>query len=79
MYLIPCRHVMCSQRRHITDVEIYGKNAERFLSLRPSFASKNNNIDNNQNSQSKQVRVTFDQNDESNERYQSTFAAYLEV
>jgi len=71
---------MCSQRRHITDVEIYGKNAERFLSLRPSFETKNNNnIDDNQNSQSKQVRVTFDQNEESNERYQSTFAAYLEV
>jgi hypothetical protein len=41
-YLIPCRHVMCSQRRHITDVEIYGKNAERFLSLRPSFSNKTN-------------------------------------
>lgn len=41
MYLIPCRHVMHSQRRHITDVEIYGKNAERFLSLAPSFTSKN--------------------------------------
>lgn len=34
---------MCSQRRHITDVEIYGKNAERFLSLRPSFSTKNVN------------------------------------
>lgn len=43
MYLIPCRHVLLSQRRHITDIEIYGKNAERFLSLRPSFTNKNDN------------------------------------
>ena len=61
---------MCSQRRHITDVEIYGKNAERFLSLRPSCVEP---------AQSKQNRVTFDQNGESNERYECTFAAYLEV
>jgi hypothetical protein len=33
----------------------------------------------NEHLQSKQVRVTFDKNDESNERYESTFAAYLEV
>lgn len=44
-YLIPCRHLMCSQRRHITDVEIYGKNAEKFLTLRPSFTNKINNND----------------------------------
>ncbi|CAF3663299.1 unnamed protein product [Adineta steineri] len=76
MYLIPCRHVMCSQRRHITDVEIYGKNAERFLSLRPTLSK-----DSNENSQSKQVRVSFNQiNDSSNtiERYECTFGAYLE-
>ncbi len=82
MYLIPCRHVMCSQRRHITDVEIYGKNAERFLLLRPSFSNKNNHTDNNDNLQSKQVRVSFNQNRESsnnNERYEYTFGAYLEV
>ncbi len=36
---------MWSQRRHITDVEIYGKNAERFLSLRPSFENKNDKSD----------------------------------
>ncbi len=75
MYLIPCRHVMLSQRRHITDVEIYGKNAERFLSLRPLFTNKNDN----EHSQPKKPRVTFDQNDESHERYECTFAAYLEV
>ena len=33
---------MCSQRCHITNVGIYGKNAERFLSLRPSYTKKNN-------------------------------------
>ncbi|CAF1069854.1 unnamed protein product [Adineta ricciae] len=76
MYLIPCRHVMCSQRRHITDVEIYGKNAERFLSLRPSFSK-----DSNENSQSKQVRVSFNENGDSSnatERYEYTLGAYLE-
>lgn len=31
---------MWSQRRYINDMEIYGKNAERFLSLKPTFASK---------------------------------------
>ncbi|CAF4498014.1 unnamed protein product [Rotaria socialis] len=78
MYLIPCRHVMCSQRRHITDVEIYGKNAEKFLTLRPSFANKTNDKDSNGTPQSKQVRVSFDQTDESNERYECSFGAYLE-
>ncbi|CAF0775029.1 unnamed protein product [Rotaria sordida] len=81
MYLIPCRHVMCSQRRHITDVEIYGKNAERFLALRPSVSNKNDNKDSNQNSQSKQVHVSFHQNGESSnniDRYEYTFGAYLE-
>lgn len=29
--------------------------------------------------QSKQTRVSFDQNDESNDRYEFTFPAYLEV
>ncbi|CAF3564829.1 unnamed protein product [Rotaria socialis] len=78
MYLIPCRHVMCSQRRHITNVEIYGKNAEKFLTLRPSFANKTNDKDSNGTPQSKQVRVSFDQTDESNERYECSFGAYLE-
>ena len=71
MYLIPCRHVMYSQRRHITDVEIYGKNAEKFLSLTPIFA--------NQKSDSKETRVTFEDNQQSTERYERTFPAYLEV
>jgi hypothetical protein len=42
---------MCSQRRHITDVEIYGKNAERFLSLRPSFSNTNNTANRYENKQ----------------------------
>ena len=69
---------MCSQRRHITDVEIYGKNAERFLSLRPSFANRTSD----ENPPSKAVRVTFNQNGDSGssgERYEYTFGAYLEV
>ncbi|CAF1202935.1 unnamed protein product [Rotaria magnacalcarata] len=78
MYLIPCRHVMCSQRRHIGDVEIYGKNAEKFLTLRPSFTNKTNDKDSNGTHPSKQVRVNFDQTDESNERYECSFGAYLE-
>lgn len=36
---------MWSQRRHITNMEIYGKNAEKFLALRPSFINKNDNSD----------------------------------
>ncbi|CAF1145980.1 unnamed protein product [Adineta steineri] len=78
MYLIPCRHVMLSQRRHITDVEIYGKNAEKFLTLRPSFSNRNDNTDSIEQVQSKQLRVTFDQDNELTERYESTFPAYLE-
>ncbi|CAF1111726.1 unnamed protein product [Rotaria sordida] len=78
MYLIPCRHVMCSQRRHITDVEIYGKNAEKFRTLRPSFSNKTNNTNSIVPSQSRQIHVNFEQNGETNEQYECTFAAYLE-
>ncbi|WAQ99642.1 F16A1-like protein [Mya arenaria] len=35
-YLIPCRHVMVSQRRAVKDQDIYCKSAEKFLSLRPT-------------------------------------------
>lgn len=34
-YLIPCTHVMVSQRRAVRDLDLYGKSAEKFLSLRP--------------------------------------------
>lgn len=71
---------MCSQRRYITDVEIYGKNAERFLSLRHSGVETNESTDRYdraEHRQSKALRVKFDQNDD--ERYQCTLAAYLEV
>ncbi|XP_069130836.1 FHF complex subunit HOOK-interacting protein 1B-like isoform X2 [Argopecten irradians] len=35
-YLIPCTHVMVSQRRAVKDIDLYGKSAEKFLSLRPN-------------------------------------------
>ncbi|XP_052282606.1 FHF complex subunit HOOK interacting protein 1B-like isoform X3 [Dreissena polymorpha] len=35
-YLIPCTHVMVSQRRAVKDQDIYCKSAEKFLSLRPT-------------------------------------------
>ena len=35
-YLIPCNHVMVSQKRAVKDVDIYNKTAEKLLSLRPA-------------------------------------------
>nr|XP_046195998.1 FHF complex subunit HOOK interacting protein 1B-like isoform X2 [Oncorhynchus gorbuscha] len=34
-YLLPCTHVMLSQRRAIRDTDLYGKSADKFLSLIP--------------------------------------------
>lgn len=34
-YLLPCTHVMLSQRRAIKETDIYGKSADKFLSLIP--------------------------------------------
>ncbi|KAJ8352491.1 hypothetical protein SKAU_G00239670 [Synaphobranchus kaupii] len=34
-YLLPCTHVMLSQRRAVKETDIYGKSADRFLSLIP--------------------------------------------
>lgn len=34
-YLLPCTHVMQSQRRAIRETDIYGKSADKFLSLIP--------------------------------------------
>ena len=34
-YLIPCTHVMVSQRRSVRHVDMYGKTAEKLLSLTP--------------------------------------------
>uniref|UniRef100_A0A8D2LPN9 FHF complex subunit HOOK-interacting protein 1B n=1 Tax=Varanus komodoensis TaxID=61221 RepID=A0A8D2LPN9_VARKO len=34
-YLIPCSHVMLSQRRAVKEVDLYGKAASKFLSLLP--------------------------------------------
>ncbi|KAK3575941.1 hypothetical protein CHS0354_001144 [Potamilus streckersoni] len=35
-YLVPCTHVMISQRPAVRDVDTYSKSAEKFLSLRPT-------------------------------------------
>lgn len=34
-YLVPCTHLMVSQASHVTDVDHYGRSAEKFLSLIP--------------------------------------------
>ncbi|XP_071197637.1 FHF complex subunit HOOK-interacting protein 1B-like [Salvelinus alpinus] len=34
-YLLPCTHVMLSQRRAVRDTDLYGKSADKFLSLIP--------------------------------------------
>ncbi|XP_019386046.1 PREDICTED: FTS and Hook-interacting protein [Crocodylus porosus] len=34
-YLIPCSHVMLSQRRAVRDLDLYGRSAAKFLSLIP--------------------------------------------
>ncbi|XP_029568233.1 FTS and Hook-interacting protein homolog [Salmo trutta] len=34
-YLLPCTHVMLSQRRAVRDIDLYGKSADKFLSLIP--------------------------------------------
>ncbi|TRY97237.1 hypothetical protein DNTS_013723 [Danionella cerebrum] len=34
-YLLPCTHVMLSQRRAVKETDIYGKSADKFLSLIP--------------------------------------------
>lgn len=38
-HLVPCSHVMVSQRRRVRDRDPYCRNAERFLSLAPSCFS----------------------------------------
>ncbi|XP_017276692.1 FTS and Hook-interacting protein homolog isoform X2 [Kryptolebias marmoratus] len=35
-YLLPCTHVMLSQRRAIRETDMYGKSADKFLSLIPA-------------------------------------------
>uniref|UniRef100_A0A7N4PVT6 FHF complex subunit HOOK-interacting protein 1B n=1 Tax=Sarcophilus harrisii TaxID=9305 RepID=A0A7N4PVT6_SARHA len=34
-YLVPCNHVMLSQKRAVRDVDLYGRAADKFLSLIP--------------------------------------------
>ena len=35
-HLIPCSHVMVSQRRSVRELDMYGKTAEKLLALRPN-------------------------------------------
>jgi len=38
-YLIPCQHILASQRRSIRDVDIYNASASRFLALTPAVCA----------------------------------------
>ncbi|KAM3607469.1 uncharacterized protein V6R79_008305 [Siganus canaliculatus] len=40
-YLLPCNHVMLSQRRAIRETDMYGKSADKFLSLIPECCRTN--------------------------------------
>ncbi|XP_029968598.1 FHF complex subunit HOOK-interacting protein 1B [Salarias fasciatus] len=40
-YLLPCTHVMLSQRRAIRETDLYGKSADKFLSLIPECCRAN--------------------------------------
>ncbi|XP_074514262.1 FHF complex subunit HOOK-interacting protein 1B [Sebastes fasciatus] len=40
-YLLPCTHVMLSQRRAIREIDLYGKSADKFLSLIPECCRVN--------------------------------------
>lgn len=40
-YLLPCTHVMLSQRRAIREADLYGKSADKFLSLIPECCRLN--------------------------------------
>uniref|UniRef100_A0A8C6V573 FHF complex subunit HOOK-interacting protein 1B n=1 Tax=Neogobius melanostomus TaxID=47308 RepID=A0A8C6V573_9GOBI len=40
-YLLPCTHVMLSQRRAIRETDLYGKSANKFLSLIPECCRQN--------------------------------------
>ncbi|XP_063232931.1 FHIP family protein AAEL005291-like isoform X2 [Bacillus rossius redtenbacheri] len=39
-YLVPCTHVMLSQRRRVRDVEPYCRSSDKFLTLSPSCCSQ---------------------------------------
>ncbi|XP_018427153.1 PREDICTED: FTS and Hook-interacting protein [Nanorana parkeri] len=39
-YLIPCNHVMLSQRRAVKDLDLYSRTADKFLSLIPQCCRK---------------------------------------
>ncbi|KAI8495501.1 hypothetical protein Bbelb_269560 [Branchiostoma belcheri] len=52
-YLVPCTHVMVSQRRSVKEADLYGKTSEKFLSLTPNCCR----IDNNANQQATPVAM----------------------
>ncbi|XP_035681254.1 FTS and Hook-interacting protein-like isoform X2 [Branchiostoma floridae] len=52
-YLVPCTHVMVSQRRSVKEADLYGKTSEKFLSLTPDCCR----IDNNANQQAAPVAI----------------------
>ncbi|XP_066286496.1 FHF complex subunit HOOK-interacting protein 1A-like isoform X2 [Branchiostoma lanceolatum] len=52
-YLVPCTHVMVSQRRSVKEADLYGKTSEKFLSLTPDCCQ----IDNNANQQAAPVAM----------------------
>ncbi|XP_078684563.1 FHF complex subunit HOOK-interacting protein 1B-like isoform X3 [Branchiostoma floridae x Branchiostoma belcheri] len=52
-YLVPCTHVMVSQRRSVKEADLYGKTSEKFLSLTPDCCR----IDNNANQQATPVAM----------------------
>lgn len=54
-YLIPCTHVMISQKRAVKDVDFHSKSAEKFLSLRPKCCSQIANQDGYQKDNSENV------------------------
>ena len=43
-YLIPCTHVMVSQRRAVRDLDLYGRSAQKFLSLTPACCTNVSHI-----------------------------------
>ncbi|GAB1604479.1 FTS and Hook-interacting protein-like isoform X2 [Argonauta hians] len=60
-YLIPCTHVMVSQKRAVKDVDFHSKSAEKFLSLRPECCQKWNQAKDNTD------EVTFSRSSSLNE------------
>ncbi|XP_013387521.1 FTS and Hook-interacting protein isoform X2 [Lingula anatina] len=43
-YLVPCTHVMVSQRKAVGDVDLYSKAAEKFLALIPNVGGRTGSV-----------------------------------